>query len=78
MLMNWYRAKKAELKVKAVLYKALAGIIENQKPIMKMIQTLFTELKEVSPEELKNEFIGKMAELIHEQSAEDRENAAFR
>lgn len=65
MLINWYRAKKAELKVKAMFWGVLAGIIDNQKPIIDMIRGLYNELKGVSPEDLRSEFISKMAEIIH-------------
>lgn len=66
MLINWYKSKKAEYKVKAMFYGAIAGIIENQKPIITMIQTLFTELKDVPAEDFKSELISKIAEFAHE------------
>lgn len=65
MLINWYRAKKAEFKVKAMFWGILAGVIDNQKPIIDMIGGLYNELKGVPPEELRSEFISKMAEIIH-------------
>ena len=72
MLINWYRAKKAELKVKAMFWGMLAGIIDNQKPIIDMIGGLYNELKGVSPEELRSEFISKMAEIIHNERKNER------
>ncbi len=73
MLINWYKAKKAEIKVKAVFYGAIAGIIDNRSPIITMIQTLFTELKDVPAEELRSELIGKIAELAHNNNKSDEE-----
>lgn len=72
MLINWYRAKKAELKVKAMFWGMLADIIDNQKPIIDMIGGLYNELKGVSPEELRSEFISKMAEIIHNERENER------
>ena len=72
MLINWYRAKKAELKVKAMFWGMLAGIIDNQKPIIDMIGGLYNELKCVSPEELRSEIISKMAEIIHNERENER------
>lgn len=66
MLFYWYKKKKAELKVKAMFYGAIASIIDNQKPIITMIKTLFAELKEVPEEELRGELVSKIAELIHD------------
>ena len=68
MLINWYRAKKNEFKVKAMFYGAIVGIIENQKSIIEMIQALFAELKDVPAEQLKDELINKVAELVHEEN----------
>lgn len=65
MLINWYRAKKAELKVKAMFWGTIAGIIDNQKSIITMIQTLFNELKNVPAEDLQSELVSKIAELVH-------------
>ena len=72
MLINWCRAKKAELKVKAMFWGILAGIIDNQKSIIDMIGRLYNELKGVSPEELRSEFINKMAEIIHAERENER------
>lgn len=66
MIKNWIIAKRAEFKVKAMFWSAIAGVIDNQKPIATMIQTLFTELKEVPAEDLQSELISKIAELVHE------------
>ena len=72
MFINWYRAKKAEFKVKAMFWGILAGIVDNQKPIIDMIGGLYNELKGVSPEELRSEFISKMAEIIHAERENER------
>lgn len=65
MLINWYKAKKAEFKVKAMFYGAIAGFIDNKEPIIKMVRALFTELKDVPAENLRDELISKIAELVH-------------
>ncbi len=75
-MFTYLKMKKAEWKVKLSFYGTIASIIDNQKPIITMIQTLFEELKNVPPEELKSEFINKIAELAHEQAVKERENEA--
>ena len=72
MLINWYRAKKAEFKVKAMFWGILAGVVDNHKSIIDMIGGLYNELKGVSPEELRSEFISKMAEIIHEEREREK------
>lgn len=70
-MFTYWKMKKNEWKVKAAFYGVIAGIIDNQKPIIAMIQTLFAELKDVPAEDLRSELISKIAELVHE----DNKNA---
>ncbi len=72
-MFTYFKMKKAEWKVKAMFYGTIAGIIDNQKPIITMIQTLFTELKDVPAEDLQNELISKIAELVHEDNKNTKE-----
>ena len=73
MLINWYRAKKAEYKVKAMFYGVILGVIENQEPLIAMVKTLFAELKDVPADELKDEFMSKVAEVVHNNNMNDVE-----
>lgn len=72
-MFTYFKMKKAEWKVKAMFYGAIAGIIDNQKSIIAMVQTLFTELKDVPAEDLRTELVNKVAELVHEDNKKDRE-----
>ena len=74
-MITYFRMKKAEWKVKLALYGAIAGIIDNQKYIITMIQTLFTELKDVPTEQLKGEFVNKIAEIVHAQAEMERDES---
>ena len=65
-MFTYFKMKKNEWKVKAAFYGVIASIFDNQKPIIAMVQTLFTELKDVPAEELRSELIEKIAELVHE------------
>lgn len=65
-MLTYFKMKKAEWKVKLAFYGTIASIIDNQKPVIKIIQTLFAELKDIPTEDLRSEFINKIAELIHE------------
>ena len=72
-MFTYFKMKKAEWKVKLALYGTIAGIIDNQKYIITMIQTLFTELKDVPTEQLKGEFVNKIAEIVHAQAEMERD-----
>ena len=70
-MFTYFKMKRNEWKVKAMFYGIIASIIDNQKPIITMAQTLFAELKDVPAEELRSEFISKVAELIHDENKEE-------
>lgn len=73
MLFYWYKKKKAELKVKAMFWNAITGLVDNYEPVIKMAKTLFEELKDVPAEELQSELISKFAEIIHNENINDKE-----
>ena len=62
--------KKNEWKVKAMLYGAIAALIDNQKEVLTLLQKLYTALKDVPVEELQKEFVSKLAEIIHEENTD--------
>lgn len=62
--------KKNEWKVKAMLYGAIAALIDNQKEVLTLLQKLYTALKDVPAEELQKEFVSKLAEIIHEENTD--------
>jgi hypothetical protein len=57
--------KRAEWKIKATLYNAIAAFIDNQKEILELLQKIYIAFKDVSAEDLQKEFISKLAEIIH-------------
>ena len=73
-MFTYFKMKKAEWKVKAMFYGIIAGIIDNQKPLITMAQTLFAELKDVPSEQLRDEFVSKIAELIHDENKNEEYN----
>lgn len=66
-MLKYFRMKKNEIKVKAMLYETAATLLDNQKEITDLVVKLYTSLKDVPVEEIKNEFIKQLAEIIHEQ-----------
>ena len=68
-MINYFRMKKAEWKVKAMIYGTIATIIDNQTEVLDMMKKLYIALKDVPVEELQQEFISKLAEIIHEENS---------
>lgn len=60
--------KKSEWKIKKAIYSSIVTVIENQKEITSLAKKLFEAFKDSSVEELRAEFIGKLAEIIHEEN----------
>ena len=68
MLKKYITYKRNEWKVKAMLYGTIAQIMDNQdeiKDMINLVKELYEELKDVPAEDLQKEFIGKLAEIIH-------------
>ena len=63
--------KKNEWKVKAMLYGTIVQLMDNQdeiKDMINLVKKLYEELKDVPAEDLQKEFIGKLAEIIHNEN----------
>ena len=65
MIKNYLMMKKNEWKIKGMLYAAIATIIKNQKEVLEMFQKMYIALKDVPAEKLQEEFVSKLAEIIH-------------
>lgn len=60
--------KFKESKIKLALYTVIEKVIAEQKDITTLLSNLYSALKDVPPNELKDEFLGKLAEIIHNQT----------
>ena len=70
-MFKYIKYKKNELKVKAMLYGTIAQIMDNQdeiKDMLDLVKRLYDELKDVPAEDLQKEFVGKLAEIIHNEN----------
>ena len=72
MIRNWIVMKKKEITLIVKLYTVIERFITEQKDITTLLSNLFTVLKDVPLNELKDEFIGKLAEIIHDQAEAER------
>ena len=67
--------KVAEIKVKTAFYEKIATVMDSQKEItnaIELVKRLYTELKDVPLEELRSEFVEKLAKLVHEDAEKKR------
>lgn len=67
-MITYWKMKKNEWKVKTVFYAAIAGLVDNQKGILELLQKMYVALKDVPTEELQKDFINKLAEIIHNEN----------
>lgn len=65
-MITYLKMKRNEWKIKAMVYSTIASIIDNQKEILMLLQKIYLSLKDVPAEELQEEFISKLAEIIHD------------
>ena len=73
-MITYFKMKKNEWTVKKMFYGAIVQLMDNQDEIKNMInlvKKLYEELKDIPAEDLQKEFIGKLAEIIHNDNKED-------
>ena len=73
-MITYIKYKRNEWKVKAMLYGTIAQIMDNQdeiKDMINLVKKLYEELKDIPTEDLQKEFIGKLAEIIHNEQSVD-------
>lgn len=74
MLINWYRAKKAELRVKGLFYGTIASFVDDKSGRLQTILNLIDSVKGLTGEELRTEFIAGLAGIIHDEAEQTRNN----
>lgn len=74
MLINWYRAKMAELKVKGLFYGTIASFVDDKSGRLQTILNLIDSVKGLTGEELRTEFITSLARIIHDEVEQERQN----
>lgn len=73
MIREYFRMKKQEILVKSKLYGMILAFADEQEDLVKLVKCLYTELKDVPTNELRKEFISKIAELAHAEAVKQRE-----
>lgn len=72
-MINYFRMKKNEWKLKGMFYGIIVELVENQKDIIAMIQKLYISLKDTYQEDFQKELIKQIASLAHDQVVRERE-----
>ena len=73
-MFTYFKMKKNEWTVKKMFYGAIVQIMDNQdeiKDMINLVKKLYEELKDIPAEDLQKEFIGKLAEIIHNEQSVD-------
>ena len=73
-MFTYFKMKRNEWKIKAMLYGTIAQIMDNQdeiKDMINLVKKLYEELKDVPTEDLQKELVSKLAEIIHNEQSTD-------
>lgn len=73
MIRNYFRMKKNEWKIKAMIYSTIATLIDNQKEVLELLHKMYIALKDVPAEDLQKELVAKLAEIIHNENKDKTE-----
>ena len=74
-MFTYFKMKKNEWKIRNAVYNSILDFMENKKDIVNTAKKLFDSVKDMSAEDIRDEFIGKLAEIVHEESRK-KENTA--
>lgn len=67
-MFTYFKMKKTEWKIKNAIYNSILGFMENKQDIVNTAKKLFDSVKDMSGDEIRDVFIGKLAEIVHEES----------
>ena len=73
-MFTYFKMKKNEWTVKKMFYGAIVQLMDNKdeiKDMINLVKKLYEELKDIPAEDLQKEFIGKLAEIIHNEQSVD-------
>lgn len=73
-MFTYFKMKKNEWKIKNAIYNSILGFMKNKQDIVNIAKKLFDYVKDMSGEEIRDEFISKLAEIVHEESKRQRDN----
>ncbi len=70
-MFKYFKMKRNEWKIKAVIYGIIASVMDNQQEIIETVKKIFLSLKDISAEDMQQEFISKITELIYEENRKE-------
>ena len=73
-MFTYFKMKKSEWKIRNATYNSILGFMESKKDIVDTAKKLFDSVKDMSAKDIRDEFIGKLAEIVHEESEKQRDN----
>ena len=74
-MFTYFKMKKNEWTIRNAMYNCILDFMENKKDIVNAAKKLFDSVKDMSAEDIRDEFIGKLAEIVHEENKK-KENTA--
>lgn len=70
-MFKYFKMKRNEWKIKAAIYGIIASVMDNQQEIIEAVKKIFLSLKDISAEDMQQEFISKITELIYEENRKE-------
>lgn len=67
-MITYFKMKQKEWKIKNAIYNSILDFMENKKDIVNTAKKLFDSVKDTPAEDIRGEFIGKLAEIVHEEN----------
>lgn len=68
IIIKWFMMKKKEIEVKLAFYTVLNQLCENYSSYFTLIEDLFNQLKDVPTDQIRDQFLEKLAEIVHNEA----------
>lgn len=72
-MITFIKMKYKEWKLKLAFYTVIEKVLGEQKDFIKLISDMYTALKDTPTEELQNKLITTLAELIHNDNRQNKD-----
>ena len=68
IIIKWFMMKKKEIEVKLAFYTVFSQLCENYSSYFTIIEDLFNQLKDVPTDQIRDQFLEKLAEIVHNET----------
>lgn len=67
-MFTYFKMKRNQWKIRNAIYSNILAVMNNQKEIAGLVKKLLEAFKDSSVEEIREKFVSRLAQIIHEEN----------